>query len=436
MYSYSKRLIIDRNSIEHLLPAYCVLMTYKTIYNYFIFLIPSLQGLWVLLYNFAVLTGLVLFIPLALHVMTKNRRYRLLHPAIIIPLCVIINIIVVMFETGDVSMLSRQHILSLASGTNDARGYYFAQINTWFCNMSAVLMIAVFTKRFDTIKKCLLSAMATLFIPAILMVVIHPEYIGMRQSIVEGSNVVFGGGLWNIGVIGIGSLSWLGLAFLEDMTKRQRRFVIIAVALFAFLGIAGLSRTLILMLILSGCTYFLLAKKDSRLLTKILLISFMIVAFVLVEQGVVDALFSRINDTSTGGTHNIRFLLWGAYLSHFKEVWLAGAPYGSVYNYYHDVNLYGAYFLPHSSIVNFLVRFGLLCALSYLCLIKNAFFSSGKYDLSSINRKACLKAGGVAYISLAFINQTGYAESVFYVMFGLLLAYSQLVINEGTEVTA
>lgn len=436
MCSYSNRLIIDRKIIERALPVYCALMTYKTIYNYFIFLFPSLQGLWVLLYNFVALMGLVLFIPLTLYVMSRYKKYRLLHPAIIIPLCVIINIIVVMFETGDISILGRQHILSLASGTNDAKGYYFAQVNTWFCNMSVVLMIAVFARRLETIKKCLISAMSTLFIPAVLMVVIHPEYIGIRQSVVEESNVVFSGGLWNIGVIGIGSLSWLGLALLDDMTRRQRRFVVIAVALFAFLGIAGLSRTLLLMLILSGCTYFLLAKKDSRLITKIILISFAVIVIVLVEQGVVDALFSRINDSSTGGTHNIRILLWGAYLSHFKEVWLVGAPYGGVYNYYRDVNLYGAYFLPHSSVINFFVRYGLLCTLSYLCLIKNAFLSSTRNDPSSINRKACLKAACVAYISLAFINQTGYAESVFYVMFGLLLAYSQLLINEGKGVSA
>lgn len=427
---YECKMVINRHSIEKILPLYCVAIVYKNIYNYFIYLFPLLERVWVLLYNAITLLGLLIYIPLSLYVLMHNRKYKIVNPAIVIPLCVLVNIIFVFIETGDLTIFSRSHFLSLANGTNDERGYYFSQINTWFGNISVVLMLIVFSTRIETIKKCVVSSMVMLFIPSILMAISHPEFLGIRQSSVEGSDVTFSGGLWNIGVMGIGSISWLGLALYKDMTRWQKRVVLISVITFAFLGIAGLSRTLILMLVLSACCYFLFAKKDIRLIFKLLVVTFAVVVFSVVESDLISSIILRFNDT-TSGTKNIRFLLWEAYLSHLSEVWLLGAPYGSVYNYYYDVSLAGAYFLPHSSFINFLVRFGLLCALSYLVLIKRAFFTVRQNINASLNQVACIRAGCVAYVSLAFINQTGYAEPIFYVMFGLLLTYSLLMRKEA-----
>lgn len=427
---YGSKLMINRDSIERLLPLYCAALVYKHIYYYYIYLFPSLESVWGLLYNAVTLLGLVLFVPLFLHVLLHNRRYKIVNPAVLIPLCVLVNILVVLYQTGDLTILSRSHFLSAARGTNDERGYYFSQINTWFGNISAVLMLSIFSTKLETVKKCIISSMLMLFIPSALMMLSHPEFLGIRQSSVEGSDVTFSGGLWNIGVVGIGSVSWLGLALYKDMTRWQKRVVLLSVITFAFLGIAGLSRTLIIMLALSVCCYFVIAKKDGRLITKVFLLILAVAIFAAVEGDLVSSIFLRFND-STSGTQNIRFLLWKAYLSHFGEVWLYGAPYGSVYNYYYDVSLVGAHFLPHSSVINFLVRFGLLCALSYLVLIKRAFFTVRQNKNVSVNQVACLRAGCVAYVSLAFINQTGYTEATFYVMFGLLLAYSKLMIEGG-----
>lgn len=421
---YKDRLVINRNTVERLLPFYCGCVIFKTVYNYFVFLVPALEIVWSLLYNIVTLFGLVMYIPLALFTFSRINRYKRLAPALIIPLCVVINIMMVMFETGDITLLSRDHFIAFAD-PNNAYGYYFAQINTWFGNMSVVLMIAVFASEKETVKKCIISSMFMLFLPAVLMAVTHPEFLGMRQSTVEGSEVVFGGGLWNIGVMGIGSISWLALALARDMTKNQRRFIIIAVGTFSILGIAGLSRTLLVMLALSGCVYFLAAKKDASLFTKVILVLIAVVTFIVLETDVVDSLIGRLND-DTSGTQNVRLLLWEAYMSHYKEVWLIGAPYGSVYNYYYDVSMFGAHFLPHSSVINFFVRFGIFAALAYLSLIKNAFLSFRIGETLSRNQYACILAGCVSYVALAFINQTGYAEPIFYVMIGLLLAYSNI----------
>ena len=429
---YERKMVINRYSIEKILPLYCAAVVYKNIYNYFIYLFPFLESVGVLLYNAVTLMGLLLYIPLFLHALLHNKKYKIVNPAILIPLCVLVNILFVYIETGDLTILSRGHFLSVANGTNDERGYYFSQINTWFGNISVVLMLSIFSTKIETIKKCIISSMVMLFVPSILMMIFHPEFLGMRQSSIEGSDVTFSGGLWNIGVMGIGSISWLGLALYKDMTRWHKRVVLISVITFAFLGVAGLSRTLIIMLALSACCYFMIAKKDSRLISKVFVIVFAVIIFAVVESDLISSILLRFND-STSGTQNIRFLLWKAYLSHFDEVWLWGAPYGSVYNYYYDVSLIGAHFLPHSSVINFLIRFGLLCACSYLVLIKRAFFTVRQNKTVSINQIACIRAGCMAYVSLAFINQTGYAEPIFYVMFGLLLAYSQLMSEEAKK---
>ena len=133
--------------------------------------------------------------------------------------------------------------------------------------------------------------------------------------------------------------------------------MIFTVILLAFLGVAGLSRTLILMLALSACTYFLIAKKDGRLLSKILLVLLAVVAFVVLETDMVASVMSRFGDDSMGS--HFRLYLWKGYMANYKETWLYGAPYGSIYNYFHDVDLFGVYYMPHSAIINYYLRYGI-----------------------------------------------------------------------------
>jgi len=97
---------------------------------------------------------------------------------------------------------------------------------------------------------------------------------------------------------------------------------------------------------------------------------------------------------------------------------------GNIYNYYRDYNFIGHYYLPHSAIINFTIRFGLLSCVSYLGLIKKSFLPS--LNALEERKKYCFRAGMIAYITLAFINQTGYAEPTFYMMFGLWMALSRV----------
>lgn len=416
---YNKGLVLTSRVF---LPLLCAAATYKNVCNYFIFLAPALETFFVFIYTVITFLLLVLY-PILTFISLiniKNSRVKSLKPAIIIPICVLINIVYVMLCVGDIEIITRSYLMSAASGTNDHQGYYFAQINTWFGNMSLVLALGLFIRDKKHIVQCSMATIAVLVIPTVLMVIIHPSCLGIRQSSFGESEVNFGGGLWNIGVMGFGSISWLALALQKYATKKQLNFMLFSMVIFVFVGVAGLSRTLILMVALSSICYFLLAKKDAHWIGRIFLILLAVGLFCILNTDILLSIISRFTDRSSG-SKNIRFLLWDAYSSHFAEYWLLGAPEGSVYNYYRDVNLSGKYFLPHSAILNFLCRFGIVACLSYLCLIKNAFLSI-KRTRENENTRICMLAGCVSYITLAFINQTGYAEAVFYIMFGLSIA--------------
>ena len=408
------------------------LATFKNVYNYYILLIPEMKFVFVVLYNIITLYFLIIYIPLFLFVLRNIRKkeFKIYIPAIVIPLSVILNIISVMFKEGSISIISREYFLQEASETNDCIGFYFSQVNTWFTNMAILLSLSLKIKNKKEIINCIIVCMTVILIPVILLIAIFPNYLGLRQSVFN--DVSFGGGIWNIGTIGFGSITWIAIALLNDMTKQQSVFSIISIFVFVFVGISGLSRTILLMGIFSLGCYFLISKKDIKLVLKMLIVLIFVLLYFLIESDIVAELFQRLGDR-TSGTNNVRFLLWPAYLSHYKEFWLLGAPLGSVYRYYHDVDLLGRYFLPHSTPINFFVRYGIFALVSYIQLIKYAFLSINTKITNEYYRN-CIISGGIAYISLAFINQTGFAEPIFYIMFGLLIAFARIVNSNSYHV--
>ncbi len=404
------------------------LATYKYVYNYYMLLIPGMRSVFVGLYNIVTLFFLLLYIPLFISVLSRIRykEYKYLIPTIVIPACVILNIIYVMLTEGGLSIISRSYLLQAASGTNDSTGFYFSQLNTWLGNMAITLYLALRVKDKKEIADCVISSLAVIIIPLVLLIVIHPDYLGLRKDVFDG--VSFGGGIWNIGTIGFGSLTWIAIALSHDFSKGKRNFAIFSIIVLIFVGVSGLSRTMILMIAFSFGLYMLISRKDTKFYLKILVVLVMVGIYFTLESDIVAALFQRFGD-NTSGTNNIRFLLWKSYLSNYKEFWLLGAPLGSVYRYYHGVNLAGRYFLPHSTPMNFFIRYGIFALVAYLCLLKNSFFSIRKSPENEYYRN-CIISGGIAYISLAFINQTGFAEPVFYVMFGLLMAFTRILNND------
>ena len=412
-------------NIEKLMPFLCMISTYKTFLNYYKFIVPSLEAVWVLLYNLITLFLLVAYVPIFFMLIKNARKSKNMIPAIIIPTMVCFNILLAAIEANGIEVLSRSYRIPNADGTNDEFGYYFSQINVWFGNMSLLTLLATFVNKKKTIIKCVVYSMAVMVLPIIVILIMNPSAIGVRQSDFVEQNITFGGGLWNIGVIGFGSLAWLGMALMNKATKWQKRFILFSVVLFLFVGIAGISRTLILMALFSFAYFVLASKKKTSFIFKTAIILAILGVAIVIEWELVSKVLERFTGEDSG-TNNVRFSLWQTYLSYFKDYWLFGAPLGNVYKYYLETDLIGEHFLPHSAILNFLVRFGIIACLAYLSLVKGAFFNRRTID----NRSVYIKAGGIAYITLAFINQTGYAETIFYIMFGLLLAYGKINLAE------
>lgn len=433
-YSINNIGTVRGSSIRSLILSwFCAAAAFRYAYVYYMAIIPVLTPLFELIYMTITLFLLLLFFPMAVKAigLIRQSKYTVLRPALIIPLCVIVNIIYVMLDSGNFSIVLRDYFMDVASNTNDDKGYYFSQLNTWLGNMAIVLFLAIKIKSKQDIIRCIISSMLVLLIPIIIIIVSNPSSLGTRESSLDNSDINFGGGLWNIGVVGFGSISWLAMALYNQAKKSQRGIILLSVTVFLFVGIAGLSRTLILMVVFSISIYILLSKKNFKLIGRIILIVSTIFLFLVLEGNIVNSIIERFND-STSGTQNIRFLLWASYLSFMNDYWLIGAPEGSVYNYYFNVDRFGVNFLPHSAVINFFVRYGIFAVLAYFVLIKNSFLSIKKTICNKQNR-ICVICGGVTYVSLAFINQTGFSESIFYIMFGLNIAYSRILNNESNE---
>lgn len=418
--------------ISNITPFICGLVIFKTTVDYYYWLFPSVESISSILYQIITLFCFSLF-PLMLiqfFLRQKNYNWKLMRPIILIPLAVIVNIIMVMFQQGSIEVISRNFVIVNAASTNDYTGYYFAAINTWFGNIGLLLFLMYFVNNKRLLKKCIIASLVMFVLPIIFVLLMHPEYIGLRES--QVSDMVFGGGIWNIGVCGFGSLAWLAISQLYDVNKKQKYIILFSILLFSFAGISGLSRTFVLMIFFS-LTYFIIFTRKNKTWMKTLFITIAFISvFLMFEGSIASQVVGRFNDSATGGTSNVRFALWGNYIKYIDEYFWLGAPVGSVYNYYHDTNLLGKHFLPHSSILNFWIRFGAFAVLGYLIMIKNAATKLKKRnDVIKKYKRVCLQAWVVSYISLSFINQTGFAEIAFYLGFGLIFA---LINIENSEV--
>jgi hypothetical protein len=402
-----------------LLPFLCVLAAYRTIFTYYIWLFPTLEGLFNTLYIVATFIFLLLFPCMLLYIIIHRLYLGRIKGAIFIVIAVLVNIIYVVISSGNTSIISRSFINTFAFGTNDVNGYYFAQINTWFGNVGLLLAAYIFIKDKKTLNNCIMALMWVFLIPTIITLIFHPEFIGQRESSISG--LIFGGGLWNIGVIGFGSFSWLIFAQLNEFKRINKIILIISVVLFISSGLFGLSRTLIVMMVVSIGYYLIKRKKNKNWLFVVVSIAVIFGLFCLVESSVWDEILGRLTD-ATSGTSNVRLLLWTGYLGNIKEYWLLGAPIGSVYRYYKGVTYATHNYLPHSAIINFLCRFGIIAVMGYISILFQYFFGVNNSTSASRRKRIILQSGCIAYMALAFINQTGYEESIFWITFGLIFA--------------
>jgi hypothetical protein len=268
-------------------------------------------------------------------------------------------------------------------------------------------------------------------IPIVFAIILHPEYIGLRESRISG--ITFSGSVWNIGVMVFGSFLWLIFSQYNEFTRVNKLISIISVMLFVSSGLFGLSRTLIVMMIASIGYYIIRRSKNKNWVFIVFSVAVTFGLFITIESSLWDEILYRFGD-STAGVSNVRLLLWPGYLTNLNEFWIIGAPIGSIYRYYWNITYGARNFLPHSSIINFFVRFGIIAVIGYLSILIQYFFGLSNSSSALKNKRIILQSGCIAYVSLAFINQTGYQESIFWITFGLVFALIKIENNQVREV--
>ena len=223
--------------ISNLLPFICALIIYKATVNYYYFLFPSFTPFWKLLYQAITLFCLIIFPIMFIVILLSKKpfRWKLIYPSLLIPISVLINTFLVVLQEGTLEVLSRSYLIENAKSTVDYMGFYFACINTWFGNIGIMLLMTYFVNNKKVLTRCLIYSLFMFVIPILLLILLHPELIGQRKS--QFGNIVFGGGVWNIGICAFGSLAWMAIAQIYEVSKRQKKFIVLSIILFCLQGL-------------------------------------------------------------------------------------------------------------------------------------------------------------------------------------------------------
>lgn len=259
-------------------------------------------------------------------------------------------------------------------------------------------------------------------IAGVLPVLLFPEMIGDRSILVQGYH--FSGGFWNAAVISYMSIGWLTIAVSTIEKSKFKRFFLFSLFLImAFGGIAGLSRATLLSVVISFGVYLLFIRKF-KMLINITIIGVIIVALTVVFFPELTQNFSERMEGGINIEEEARTDIWLDYLEDLPDYFLFGAIDG---NY----TIYSKYGMgPHSALFNWLVQYGILGLLGYIILIIGLIISIKKIGNStSMETTAALYAWLTAYVSVAFINQTGFNEMTAFIAFGIIFAWSN--INEN-----
>lgn len=395
-----------------LVPVIVFLLVTRTVTEYYELVFPSLSEVINLFYLGVSGFSSALFPLMIVIVIQRPRRFTLVNPAIWLAGIIALKLISLVLITGSTDILKQEYYSIYASGTNDESGFYFGEISAWTRNLGVLLFLFYYVNSSQRLISCIIAAMVAFFIPGFLVAFARPELLGERESILDGLN--FAGSVWNLGVRAFSSLAWLFIALYPRLSVTKKLIGSIVLFAFIFLGIASLSRTFIVLIVLGGVSYLYFARKSYLWIFSfsILMLVGVILAMVWGDSLIFDAFSGRFSEAQNG---NIRLLIWASYLSNISDYFLFGAPEGSYYLYFSDSS-----FAPHSVLLNWLVQYGIFALGSFLIMLSAIWRKFHK--ASDEHLSLCLKIWVLTYAGLSFINQTGFSGNEFYVAFGILFA--------------
>lgn len=291
-------------------------------------------------------------------------------------------------------------------------------------NLINVFVVFILVENIKTMRDLKLSIWALgigAFLSALIPILLFPEYIGLRSSEINGFKI--SGGFWNQSVISYMSVGWL-LLFIS-IYEKNKLYKVIAFFIFVILiisGMFGLSRALLLSVILSTFVYLIVSNNLRKYIKSIVVITIIAGIGLFLFNDVIDSFTDRV-DGGVQIEEEARVDIWKDYIKNIPDYFLFGEIEGNYKKYSTSVKKFG----PHSVILNWLVQFGTLGLFGFLFLmygilksVKNIYYFQSK-EFGSV-----VIAWFVAYMSIAVINETGFDQLSVFAAIGIILAWGNI----------
>ncbi len=381
-------------------------------------------GLLSLISN-AISLGLLFTLPFWFYKTCSIKKLReLLMPLYLLLLIIVLKHIVLIAEYGGLGFLSPSFY---SSYPNFPEGFYIMGLQRWLTIGSLIMWIVYEIDSKAILNKCLKVSAIAFLIPIILMIVCRPDLIGLRLVLVD--NVFFGGGFWNIGVRGFLAFGWLWILMYFDKSQSNRKLFLAAAIISVVSGCFGVSRAIIVSVSMAILFYILFNIKSTRPIKVILTVAICVFAvYLFFGNTFIDAFidrFKNLNDVSSLEEES-RFLIWKSYLSNISDYLFFGAPIGSYFRY----AIPPKFCSPHSSPMLWLVQYGVFALIAYLSLLWKIVRNS-KLLNKDISHNILLWL--ITYISITFINESGYFTTETYIGLALVFSTINIYLSEQKE---
>lgn len=286
-----------------------------------------------------------------------------------------------------------------------------------FTSIVLILCILIIGLNTDQlIRKSIWALGMGLFTSSVIPLIMFPEMIGIRQS--EFGTFTFTGGFWNVGVIGFISIGWLLIALsVKEQSIFKRVVLVLFILIIAFSGLAGLSRAIVVSIALSIITYLVFARKIKQYFLFIVVSILVVIIVTYSFNEVIENLAYRL-DGGINIQEEARTTIWKTYIEYIPDYFLLGEIQGDYTKYTNWI------FEPHSSLLNWFVQFGILGLIGFIMLLTGVF-KSIRYIGKAHSRliSAPLYAWLIAYISVSFVNQTGFKDLSVFAAIGVIYAW-------------
>ncbi|MFS0614936.1 O-antigen ligase family protein [Lederbergia ruris] len=295
-------------------------------------------------------------------------------------------------------------------------GKFFNQFITFTVNIVIMILLSKKINNQKDLRASIWGLGLGGSLSAIIPLVFFPEMIGSRSLYLNG--YFFNGSFWNSSVISYISVGWLLIAL--SIYTRSKMKKIVLVTLFALMilgGLAGLSRAMLISIVLSTAIYLLASKLFIKYIKTFMIALIALIVLIIFFPNVTENFEHRL-----GGGIDIenedRVKIWKDYLEDLPDYILLGELKGD----YKKYSVTGAG--PHSALLNWLTQFGIIALIGFFVLIYGLFVSIKRIYLNlSPQVGAALFGWLVSYLSIVLINETGFNNLTIYCAIGIILGW-------------